>query len=84
MPGITATIEEEIQSLRRVAGEKVVSLIREEFDPNAQKIVDCWNFPPFKATRARELGFTCEQSFDQLVLNHIENELGGKIMGVKL
>ena len=84
MPGITATIEEEIQSLRRVAGEKVVSLIREEFDPNAQKIVDCWNFPPFKATRARELGFTCEQSFDQLVLNHIENELGGKMMGVKL
>jgi hypothetical protein len=30
------------------------------------------------ATRARELGFTCEGSFDELIQSYIDNELDGK------
>lgn len=83
MPGVNATIADEIESLRRVAGEQVVALIKEEFDPAAQKIVDNWNFPPVTATRAKGLGFTCESNFDELIISHIDNELGGEIKGGK-
>lgn len=82
MPGVHATIGEEIEALHRVAGAKVVSFIKEvPIDSFAQKMVDAWNFPPFPATRARSLGFTCEQTFDELIQLHIESELDGKIPG---
>ena len=84
MPGITATIEEEIQALRRVAGDKIVALIKESIDPRAQKFVENWNFSPFTADRAKGLGFTCEQSFEEIIIKHINNELGGEILGIKL
>jgi hypothetical protein len=83
MPGVNATIADEIDSLRRIAGDDVAALIKEEFDPAAQKIVDNWNFPPVTATRAKALGFTCESNFDELIKSHIDNELGGKILGGK-
>ena len=82
MPGVHATIGEEIEALHRVAGAKVLSFIKEvPIDTFAQKMVDAWNFPPFPATRARSLGFTCEQTFDELIQLHIESELDGKIPG---
>ncbi|MEY2798054.1 MAG: hypothetical protein RIS22_320 [Actinomycetota bacterium] len=82
MPGVHATIGDEIEALRRVAGEKVVSYIKEvPIDTFAQQMVDAWNFPAFPATRARSLGFTCEKSFDELIHLHIESELDGKIPG---
>jgi nucleoside-diphosphate-sugar epimerase len=82
MPGVHATIGDEINALRRVAGEKVVSYIKEApIDTFAQQMVDAWNFPAFPATRARSLGFTCEKSFDELIHLHIESELDGKIPG---
>jgi nucleoside-diphosphate-sugar epimerase len=81
MPGVNATIADEIDSLRRIAGDDVAALIKEEFDPAAQRIVDNWNFPPVAATRAKALGFTCESNFDELIKSHIDNELGGKILG---
>lgn len=83
MPGVNATIADELESLRRVAGEQVVALIREDFDPAAQKIVDNWNFPPVTAARAKGLGFTCESNFGELIISHIDNELGGEIKGGK-
>lgn len=81
MPGVHATIGDEIETLRRVAGEKVVSYIKEKPDAFAQKMVEAWNFPAFPATRARSLGFTCEKTFDELIQLHIETELDGKIPG---
>lgn len=84
MPGITATIAEEIQALQKVAGDKIVALIKESIDPSAQKFVNNWNFPPFTADRAQGLGFSCEQSFEEIIIKHINNELGGEILGAKL
>lgn len=83
MPGVHSTIGEELEALRRVAGEKVLSYITEKPDAFAQKMVEAWNFPPFPATRARSLGFTCEETFDQLIQEHIESELDGEIPGQK-
>jgi len=83
MPGVHATIGEELDALRRVAGEKFLSYIKEKPDAFAQKMVEAWNFPAFPASRARSLGFTCEETFDQLIQEHIESELDGEIPGQK-
>src|SRR4051812_19028679 len=73
MPGIAATIAEEIESLRRVAGEKAVRLIRREPDPTIMRIVDGWP-RNFEARRALALGFRPDSSFDDIIRYHIEDE----------
>lgn len=78
MPGLSALVGEEIEALGRVAGSKAVSLIRREPDPVIGAIVAGWP-TNFDARRARELGFTAETNFDEIIRIHIEDELGGKI-----
>ncbi len=77
-PGLSATVGEEIEALRRVAGEKAVKLIREEPDEAINRIVAGWA-RNFDTRRARELGFVAEQSFDEIIRAHIEDELSGRI-----
>jgi nucleoside-diphosphate-sugar epimerase len=55
-----------------------VSLIRREPDPLIQTIVSGWA-TDFDARRARELGFTAESNFDEIIRIHIEDELGGRV-----
>src|SRR3954465_6124376 len=73
MPGIAATIAEEIESLRRVAGEKAVRLIRREPDPTLMRIAHGWP-RNFEARRALALGFRPDPSFDDIIRYHIEDE----------
>jgi nucleoside-diphosphate-sugar epimerase len=78
MPGVACTVGEQIAALRRVAGDKVVARIRHETDPMIMKIVSGWP-TRFDAKRARALGFKVEDSFDEIIRVHIDDELGGKI-----
>lgn len=78
MPGLSATVGEQIEALRRVAGDKAVALIRREPDEMIIKMVAGWA-PGFEATRAKALGFTAETSFDEIIRVHIEDELGGTL-----
>jgi nucleoside-diphosphate-sugar epimerase len=78
MPGLSVTVAEQIEALRRVAGEKVVKRIRHEPDPTIMKIVEGWP-QNFEAKRATALGFRAEKSFEDIIRIHIEDELGGKI-----
>lgn len=80
MPGVGVSVGEQIEALRRIAGDKVAGLIREEPDPVIWAIVQNWP-TRFAASRARELGFVAETSFDEIVRAHIEDELGGKLPG---
>lgn len=73
MPGLSATVGEEIEALRRVGGEAAVKLIRREPDPVIQKIVEGWP-RNFDAGRAAELGFEAESSFDDIIRIHLEDE----------
>ena len=73
MPGVAVTVGEQIEALRRVAGDDVTSLIREEPDETIWAIVQNWP-TRFAATRARELGFAAETSFDDIIRAHIEDE----------
>ncbi|MBS7696421.1 MULTISPECIES: D-erythronate dehydrogenase [unclassified Chelatococcus] len=80
MPGLSATVGEEIEALRRVAGEKAVKLIRSEPDETIIRIVDGWA-QDFEARRALELGFKADATFDDIIRTHVEDELGGRIGG---
>lgn len=66
MPGVSCTVGEQIEALRDRAGEDVVKLIREERDPFIERIVAGWP-TNFAASRARELGFTAEDDFGQII-----------------
>jgi nucleoside-diphosphate-sugar epimerase len=77
MPGLSATVGEEIAALKRVAGEKVAARIRSQTDAFIVGVVDGWP-RNFDAKRAVKLGFTtAEQTFDDIIRIHIEDELGG-------
>ena len=80
MPGLSATVGEQIAALKRVAGDKVAARIKREPDPFIMGIVDGWprDFDPQRALR---LGFTtAEKTFDDIIRIHIEDELGGKFV----
>jgi nucleoside-diphosphate-sugar epimerase len=80
MPGLSATVGEQIAALKRVAGEKVAARVKREPDPFIMGIVAGWP-RNFEAKRARELGFTtAEKTFDDIIRIHIEDELGGKFV----
>ena len=78
MPGLSATVGEQIAALRKVAGEKAVRLIRREPDATIARIVAGWP-RNFDAQRATSLGFRAEQSFEDIIRVHIEDELGGRL-----
>jgi hypothetical protein len=80
MPGLAATVGEQIAALERVAGKNVTARIRREPDPAIISIVDSWP-RQFDTQRALKLGFTtAEKTFDDIIRIHIEDELGGKFV----
>jgi D-erythronate 2-dehydrogenase len=76
MPGVMASVGEQIEALRKVAGENVVARIRRERDPMIESIVGNWA-RGFEPRRALALGFTAEKDFEEIIRTHIEDELGG-------
>ncbi len=77
MPGISATVAEQIEALRRVAGERAVALIRRVPDPAVQAIVETWP-ERFDTARAAALGFRTDAGFDEIVRIYQDDELGRK------
>ncbi|KAB0267413.1 D-erythronate dehydrogenase [Microvirga brassicacearum] len=76
MPGVSVTVAEQIDALRRIAGDRVVARIRREPDSTIMKIVEGWP-RRFDSRRAKSLGFQAEENFDDVIRIHIEDELGG-------
>ncbi len=74
LPGVGVSVGEQIEALRRVAGQSAVDLIREEHEEAVWALVRNWP-TRFEARRARELGFEAETSFDEIIRAHIEDEL---------
>jgi D-erythronate 2-dehydrogenase len=78
MPGVSATVAEQIEALREVGGDEAVRLIRREPDETIARIVGGWP-ERFDTRRAHELGFRAETSFEEIVRAHVEDELGGRV-----
>jgi hypothetical protein len=81
MPGVSATVGDEIAALRRVAGPGAERLIRREPDEAVARIVGGWP-GAFDTRRADALGFRAERDFDEIVRVYVEDELGGRVEAV--
>ena len=74
MPGISATVGEQIAALRKVAGDQAAKLIRRAPDPLIERIVSGWP-QNFDASRALALGFRADSSFEEIIRIHLQDEL---------
>jgi nucleoside-diphosphate-sugar epimerase len=59
LPGVAVSVGEQIEALRRVAGDDAVALIREEPDPAIAAIVDFWPHSLRGHARARSSALRC-------------------------
>jgi D-erythronate 2-dehydrogenase len=73
LPGITVSIGEMVSVLERVAGPKASKLIRWEPNAEIQRIVASWP-SRVEATRAKVLGFSSDDNFEEILRAHIEDE----------
>jgi D-erythronate 2-dehydrogenase len=73
MPGLSVTVGEQIEALRKVAGEKAVKLIRRQPDATIMRIVEGWP-RNFDTRRALALGFRADSSFEEIIRIHLEDE----------
>ena len=78
LPGLSVSVGEQIEALRRVAGEAAVRLIRRAPDPAVAALVAGWP-GRFDTPRALALGFRAEASFEDIVRTHVDDEMGGRI-----
>lgn len=78
LPGTTYSVAEMVAAIERAGGRTVVDRIRWEPDAVIQKIVDGWP-QRFATPRAERMGFGADASLDEIVQQHVEDELGGKI-----
>jgi nucleoside-diphosphate-sugar epimerase len=74
LPGVSCTVAEQIEALRKVAGNDAVKLIRPQPDETIMRIVAGWprNFDP---QRALSLGFAAEEKFEDIIRVYIEDDL---------
>lgn len=75
LPGVSCTVEEQIEALREVAGEKVVALIKPKPDAAIDKIVAGWP-RDFAPERALALGFKADSDFQSIIRTYISEDLG--------
>jgi nucleoside-diphosphate-sugar epimerase len=79
MPGVCCTVGEQIEALGRVAGDKVAARIRKQPDELIMRIVAGWPHR-LSGKRARELGFIVEETFDEIIRVHIDEDRGGQFV----
>lgn len=80
LPGLSCTVAEQLEALKRVGGAKALAHVKHVPDPAIQRIVAGWP-RNFDAARAKALGFAAESGFDEIIRVHVEDELGGKLPG---
>jgi len=70
MPGLSITVEQMIEALRQTAGDEVAGRIRMERNPAIERIVGSWP-GAFTATYSRDLGFTADDDFADVIKQFI-------------
>ena len=74
LSGISVSMAEAVAALERVGVGRSLGRIDFEIDGEIQSIVDAWP-PESRSARALALGFPVDQSMDDIVRAHIEDEL---------
>jgi D-erythronate 2-dehydrogenase len=73
MPGLSATVADQIAALRAHAGDAVVALIDCIPDARIAAIVETWAMA-YDTTRATALGFTAETDFAQILQVYLQDD----------
>ncbi len=73
LPGITATVAEMIEALKRVAGTKVAERVVYKADARIQAIVKTWPMN-FRTPRAIDMGFKADPDVETVIRDYIEDE----------
>jgi nucleoside-diphosphate-sugar epimerase len=75
MPGVAATVGEEIAALKRAAGDEAVARIKRVEDPFVAEIVKGWA-GRYDAKAATKAGFKAEKDFDEIIRVYQQDEMG--------
>jgi D-erythronate 2-dehydrogenase len=73
LPGITATVEQMLKALAKVAGEKVATRVSFKPDARIEAIVRTWPVR-FRTPRALAMGFKPDADAETLIRDYIEDE----------
>lgn len=76
MPGVAATVADQIAALKRAAGPQAEALIDRQPDETIREIVAGWP-KSFAPEQAVELGFVAEDSVDELIAVYLEDDAPG-------
>ena len=79
MPGLSCTVEEQIEALRSIAGNQVVKLIEPNPDKKIIEIVKGWP-QNFDTKIALDLGFSAEGSFEDIIQIYIDDDLQSSVI----
>ena len=79
MPGLSCTVEEQIEALRSIAGNQVVKLIEPDPDEKIIEIVKGWP-QNFDTKIALDLGFSAEGSFEDIIQIYIDDDLQSNVI----
>lgn len=80
LAGLTLSVADMVEGLRRVAGDTVVERIRWRRDAGIEKIICSWP-ARFASKRAQSLGFKADHNMDEIIRAFIDDELGGRYVG---
>jgi D-erythronate 2-dehydrogenase len=75
MPGLSATVADQLAALQRVGGDAALALVTRAVDSTIERIVTTWPHR-FDTPRARALGFVAESTFDEIIAVYMEDEMG--------
>jgi nucleoside-diphosphate-sugar epimerase len=74
LPGISVSMEEMVEALRRAGGDEAAERIRWEPDPLIQRIVDGWP-ASMDSARAAGFGLEADASIDDIIKAFVEDDL---------
>jgi nucleoside-diphosphate-sugar epimerase len=73
LPGITASVAQMLEALKKVAGAKVAERVTYEPDARIQAIVKTWP-ANFRTPRALAMGFKADPDVESIIRNYIADE----------
>jgi len=72
LPGFVVTMTQAIATLREIGGDAAVALVKQQPDPQVQKLVSTWA-ARFDTAKAKAMGFKADSDFGQIVRAYVED-----------
>jgi nucleoside-diphosphate-sugar epimerase len=73
LPGISASVAQMVEALRKVAGDKVAARVEWKPDARIQAIVKTWPVR-FTTERALKLGFVSDKDIESVIRDYIREQ----------